>query len=98
MSQETLQTAERILAWQCIGCGKLEAPRPCIGVCQDRPIEVVDAQAYDVLQAKLQETLSVLRQLALVTPLEGEWERSWRHLQGQAKKILSSLSEAGLQA
>lgn len=90
MTKETGQAAERILAWQCIGCGKLEAPRPCIGVCQDRPVEVVDAQTYDALQAQLQEILPLLRQLALVTPHEGEWERAWRQLQGQARKILSS--------
>ena len=81
---------ERILAWQCIGCGKLEAPRPCIGVCQDCPVEVVDAQAYDALQARLQETTALLRQLVLVTPREGEWERSWRHFQQQARHLLSS--------
>ena len=27
--------AERIVAWQCIGCGRLEGPQPCVGVCQD---------------------------------------------------------------
>ena len=30
--------AEYIQAWQCIGCGKIEAPQPCIGVCRDRKV------------------------------------------------------------
>jgi len=25
----------RLNAWQCIGCGKIEAPQNCIGVCRD---------------------------------------------------------------
>jgi hypothetical protein len=27
-----------VKAWQCIGCGKIEAPQACIGVCQDRKV------------------------------------------------------------
>ena len=30
--------AEYIQAWQCIGCGKIEAPQLCIGVCRDRKV------------------------------------------------------------
>jgi hypothetical protein len=27
-----------IQAWQCIGCGRIEAPQTCVGVCRDRKI------------------------------------------------------------
>jgi len=35
---------ETIEAWQCVGCGRLQADRPCIGVCTDRRIELVMAE------------------------------------------------------
>jgi uracil-DNA glycosylase len=27
-----------VKAWQCVGCGKIEAPQTCIGICQDRKV------------------------------------------------------------
>ncbi len=79
----------RVKAWQCIGCGKIEAPRPCIGVCQDRPVELVDASAYDAVQARVTTLEGLLRQLAMVTPRNGEWERSYRALQERARQLLA---------
>ena len=35
-----------IQAWQCIGCGKIEAPQTCVGVCRDRKILLVDDVLY----------------------------------------------------
>ena len=32
---------EYMKAWQCIGCGKLDGPQDCIGICQDRKVELV---------------------------------------------------------
>ena len=50
---------EVIEAWQCIGCGKLEAPQNCIGACQDRRVELGDFErSYRALQA---ETRTLLR-------------------------------------
>jgi hypothetical protein len=34
---------ESFKAWQCIGCGRLDGPAQCIGVCQDRKVELVYA-------------------------------------------------------
>jgi hypothetical protein len=91
----------RFEAWQCIGCGKIEAPQPCIGVCQDRKVEFVYAAAYDGLLAEVErerrraQTLeAVVRQLALTAPREGGWERSYRALQAQARRTLGELSGA----
>jgi len=25
---------ERMTAWQCIGCGRIEGAQPCVGICQ----------------------------------------------------------------
>ncbi len=80
---------ERIKAWQCIGCGKIEAPRPCIGVCQDRPVELVDASGYDATLARVTALEGLLRQLALTTPRDGEWERSYRALQQRVRQLLA---------
>ncbi|TGG92919.1 hypothetical protein E4656_12420 [Natronospirillum operosum] len=86
---------ERIPALQCIGCGRLEAPQPCMGVCEDREVEVVSAidydtllQAYRALRARQQRQQNVLQQLAWTRPREGQWETSWKSLQAQARTLL----------
>ena len=81
--------AERIKGWQCIGCGKVEAPRSCIGVCQDRPVELVAAFEYDAVLARMQALEGLVRQLAMTTPRTGEWERSYRALQARARLTLA---------
>lgn len=92
---------ERMTAWQCIGCGRIEGPRPCIGVCQDRKVDFVYASDHDEALAQLAlarrqvETLAVLvRQIAHTTPREGEWERTWRALQVRARRALEVLAGA----
>jgi hypothetical protein len=94
MASETAM-ADRLTVWQCIGCGRLEAPQPCIGVCQDRKVELVDARAYDRLAMQAQRThrqaqafQNLLRRLAWTTPREGAWDRSYRNLQQQARTLL----------
>lgn len=37
---------ETVKAWQCIGCGEIEAPQTCIGVCQDRKVDFVYASEH----------------------------------------------------
>jgi hypothetical protein len=86
-------------AWQCIGCGRIEAPQTCIGVCQDRKIVMVGIEEHQqalaaaaVLRDQLQEVRALLSRLALSTPRGGQWEQSWRALQLQARSLLTSLS------
>ena len=80
---------DRIPAWQCIGCGKLEAPRPCIGICQDRKVQLVNACDYDLALTRIAELEKLLRVLAMTTPHEGKWESSYRHLQEIARHLLA---------
>jgi hypothetical protein len=75
-------SAERIKAWQCIGCGRIEGHQPCIGICEDRPQHFVYADDYDRLE-------SLVRQLATVTPRDGDWERTYRALQQRARELLN---------
>jgi hypothetical protein len=86
-------------AWQCIGCGRLEAPQNCIGICQDRRVELVYAAELDATEAELAKTtrerdalFALARRLAFSRPREGEWERSYRALQAQAREALRALT------
>lgn len=94
---------ERVAAWRCIGCGRIEGPQPCIGVCEDRRVEFVSASDYDELLAGLavarqqaEVLAAVVRQLACTTPREGEWERSYRALQARARRTLDVLGGGAL--
>ncbi len=87
--------AEIIKAWQCIGCGRIEGPQTCIGICQDRAAQFVAAADYEeaVQQSRsarerVEELEGFLRQLALATPRKGGWESSYRAVQARAKRLL----------
>ena len=91
-------SGERVTVWQCIDCGKIEGPRPCIGVCEDRKVEIVYASIHDEAIAQLAfirrqaEALEAfVRRFARTTPREGEWERSYRAWQDQARRTLVAL-------
>ena len=86
----------RTKAWQCTGCGRLESQQTCIGVCQDRPVEIVSAAHYDAAkeeaesaQRRLDELRLFLRQLASVSPRRGEWESSYKALQRRVLRLLA---------
>lgn len=87
----------RLTAWRCIGCGKVEAPQPCIGVCSDRKVELVEARDYDMalariarVEAERDRLLEFLRMMARNKPHEDCWESSYRHLQALAESMLDS--------
>ncbi len=89
---------EYVNAWQCIGCGKIEAPRPCIGVCQDHKVQFVYAEEYEEALAEARQAVrradalqALVRQLALTTPRKGEWEQCYRALQSRARRILADI-------
>lgn len=97
-SLATHMTTRTVEAWQCIGCGRIEAPQTCIGVCQDRKIVMVGIDEYQqaldaaaVLRKQLHAVQALLSRLALSTPRAGQWEQSWRALQQQARNLLASL-------
>lgn len=83
-----MREPERIQGWRCIGCGKVDAPRPCVGICQDRKVELVDAADYDALQARVQALEAALSLIARVTPHEGAMAASWAALQKRARLLL----------
>ena len=89
---------ERMTAWQCIGCGRIEGAQPCVGICQDRKVDFVYATEHDAVLAQLArarrqtEVLAALvRQFSCTTPREGEWERTYRALQVRSRRTLEAL-------
>jgi hypothetical protein len=91
---------ETIKAWRCIGCGRIEVPANCIGVCEDRKVELVGAWDYAEAAVALEEATeriaaleSLLGKLVHITPREGGWKDSYLALQAQARKLLA-LSDA----
>lgn len=91
---------DRITAWQCIGCGRIDGPQPCVGICQDRRTEFVYASEHDAALAQLararqraEDLAALLRQIAYTTPRQNEWERSYRALQARARQTLGTLTD-----
>ncbi|HEY1326315.1 MAG TPA: hypothetical protein VGI14_05210 [Casimicrobiaceae bacterium] len=83
-----------VKAWQCIGCGSIEAPQTCIGICQHRKVEFVYATEHTEVQAQLEKATrerdayaALLRRLAHTTPREGECESTLRAFQREARKL-----------
>lgn len=93
---ESLPVADTITAWQCIGCGRLEASANCVGICQDRKVELVTAWDYAEALSRLEQAIErsralevVITTLARTTPREGAWKESWLALQAQARKLIA---------
>ena len=87
---------DTLKAWQCIGCGRIEAPQNCIGICQDRKVELVYAGDHEATLTRLaaitaqRDALAALvRRFAHTRPREGEWERALRVFQQQAREALA---------
>ena len=93
--------AEYIQAWQCIGCGKIEAPQPCIGVCRDRKVLFIGKDEHEAalgenarLRERLQSAASRLRRFGLATPRLGQWETAYAALRDEARALIAELDAA----
>jgi hypothetical protein len=96
-----MELAQEFVVWQCIGCGRIEGPQPCIGVCQDRKVSFVYASDYAEVMSRLldaEDRLALLeslaRRMAHSTPRDGEWERGYRSLQQEARMLLKEAQGA----
>ena len=89
---------EYVKAWQCIGCGRIESQETCIGICQDKPQAFVYASEHEAAlaaaRAETERLARIVRQLAWSAPRNGEWERSFRALQDQARRALHDVAPA----
>jgi hypothetical protein len=79
---------DTLKVWECIGCGRIDHPQPCVGICQDRRAEYVRASDYSKAEARIAALESVLRRIAFTTPRAGECERTWLALQRDARALL----------
>ena len=84
---------DRVTAWQCIGCGRIEAPQQCIGICRDRKVEFVEAGDYDAALARMEALAAVVSQIAHTKPRPGECERTWDALQARARQALETVRQ-----
>jgi hypothetical protein len=82
-------------AWLCTGCGRVEAPQPCLGVCVRKPDEVVRADHHAAVAARAadaehgaHELAALVSRLAWSTPRDGGWEASLAALRGAALGLL----------
>ncbi len=84
---------ERVNVWQCIGCGRIEAPQTCVGVCQYGKVEMIYAGEHDEALAKVRDRSArfeaLARRIAGITPRAGECERTYRALQEEARRLLA---------
>lgn len=85
---------EIIEAWKCVGCGRLQADRPCIGVCTDRRVELIEAADYAELAYRIEELETVLALIARVTPKPAAMAESWAALQSRARAVLDQADAA----
>jgi hypothetical protein len=81
--------AEIYEGWQCIGCGKIDVDRPCIGICQDKRVALVSADDFNRVEARNKLLESIVLRMVLARPHPDAWERSYRALQEEAARTLS---------
>ena len=68
----------------------MDAPRPCIGVCQDKRVELVLAEDYAELAWRVQQLEEALALIARTTPKPDRLDASWQALQARARALLGS--------
>ncbi|QJR14266.1 hypothetical protein [Usitatibacter palustris] len=85
----------RIAVWECVGCGRIDHPRPCVGICRDRKAEYVPAEEHDAAIAAARGEAAALREvverIALTTPRAGGWEATYIALQARARELLARI-------
>ena len=89
------EPAEGATTWWCAGCGGIDAPQPCLGICIWRPIDWVNANLYGQERTRAlaerdaeMRLRRLLHRVASITPREGQWERGCRVLQAEARETL----------
>ena len=87
--------AEIIEAFQCMGCGRIDVPRECIGICQDRLMKIVAAGDYLAAverarsaEREVEAMRTLLRQIAHVSPDDDRWQETLEAFQLRARALL----------
>jgi Fe-S-cluster-containing hydrogenase component 2 len=90
-----LPSVERVAAWACDTCGRVEAPQQCLGVCVRHPVDMRDAAELDALLSRAAAAreragriLALVRRVAAVTPRPGGHAATYRALAEEARTVL----------
>jgi hypothetical protein len=82
-----MEAVETIKVWECVGCGRIDHPQPCVGVCRDVKAEYVRAADYANALERIENLEGLLRRIAFTSPRDGEFESAWRALQRDARAL-----------
>lgn len=94
--------AEIIDAFQCMGCGRIDAPQDCIGICQDRAMKIVAAGDYfaaleraEAAEGEAAALRALVRQVAHVRPADDRWRETFEAFQRRARALLARVDPDG---
>ena len=85
---KAFEPVEPVKVWRCVGCGRIDHPQPCVGICRDEKAEIVFASDYRKALDRVAELEGVLKRIVHTTPRGEHWEASYRALQEQARRAL----------
>ena len=95
------ERVEVIDGWRCIGCGRVEASRPCVGICQDRRARLVELDDFvaalehaESSGARASALENFVRLIAATRAKSGGAEATLAALQTRARAVLASLAAA----
>ena len=96
-SPQTLTVTSEIVAWRCIGCGAIEAPQTCLGICEYHKVRFVHADEHASAVATARASAVALhrfaQKVASTKPHDGQWETSFRALQQEALQLLRGAAQ-----
>ena len=94
------EQVEFATTWWCAGCGGIDAPQPCLGICVWRSVEWVNGIRYleqragALVERDTEQSLrGLVRRVAFVTPRAGQWERGWRALEPRAQSMFQAAKD-----
>jgi hypothetical protein len=94
-----------IPVWQCIGCGRIEMPQTCIGVCRDRKVFLIGRETHEQalqqiarLEGLLSSTRARLLRFARCTPRAGDTDKTFAALQQQLRTLIAELPASAAEA
>jgi hypothetical protein len=92
------ERVEVIDGWRCIGCGRVEASRPCIGICQDRRARLVELDALvaaiehaEALAANASALAAFVRIVASTRAKVGSEEATLAALRSRAQALIATV-------
>lgn len=84
-------------AWGCLTCGRVDAPRPCLGLCTRTPVPMVDATGFRAAAVRAEHAARearvlepAVRQLAWTRPRPGAQVATARALRDAADRALAA--------